>query len=105
MRFGVPAELVQELNVARPDEIVWLGRVPARVDFLQVVPGVEFPGAWSQRVAAEVDGVRVQFIGREDLVANKRTVARPQDLRDVRALERTAAGEAKPKARPRKKKR
>src|SRR5262249_13205867 len=38
--FGVPADIVADLRAARPDEIVWMGRVPARVDFLQEIPGV-----------------------------------------------------------------
>lgn len=38
-RFGVPNDIVEDLRMARPDEIVWMGRVPARIDFLQAVPG------------------------------------------------------------------
>ena len=87
VRFGVPTDLVAELRSARRDEIVWLGRVPARVDFLQTVLGLDFPAAWKRRVIATVAGVPVPFIAREDLIVNKRAVGRPQDLRDVRALE------------------
>jgi len=90
-RFGVPADLVAELHAARPDEIVWMGRVPARVDFLQTIPGVDFDPAWRRRVTADIAGVTVNFISRDDLLVNKRAVGRPQDIRDVRALER--AGE------------
>ncbi|WP_437720133.1 hypothetical protein [Sorangium sp. So ce861] len=38
-------------------------------------------------------------IGRDDLLASKRAVGRPQDLRDVRAIERAAGME--PQKRPR----
>src|SRR5690554_1113204 len=38
--FGVPPALGEELRSASPDEIVWMGRVPARVDFLQRLPGI-----------------------------------------------------------------
>jgi hypothetical protein len=34
-------------------------------------------------------------VGREDLLANKRAVGRPQDLRDVRAIERGAGKRGK----------
>jgi hypothetical protein len=98
-RFGVPPEIVAELRVARSDEIVWMGRVPARIDFLQSIPGVEFEAAWGRRTTAEIEGAVVTFIGREDLIANKRAVGRPQDVRDVRALERDAAPR-KPARRP-----
>jgi hypothetical protein len=89
--FGAPSELVEELRAARPDEIVWMGRVPARVDFLQSVPGVQFAKSWSRRVDVVIEHTKVSFIGRDDLIANKRAVGRGQDLRDVRALERAAA--------------
>lgn len=93
--FGVPNDLTDQLRVARPDEIVWMGRVPARIDFLQTLVGVDFHGAWQRRVVATIDGVHVNFIAREDLIANKKAAGRPQDLRDVRALERAAASERK----------
>ncbi|HEY1695520.1 MAG TPA: DUF6036 family nucleotidyltransferase [Polyangiaceae bacterium] len=103
-RFGVQRELISELRRARADEIVWLGRVPARVDFLQALPGVDFETCWKRRVVALVGGVRATFIGREDLIANKTAVGRPQDRRDVRALERAGAlsrGAKAPSAAPR----
>jgi len=88
--FGVPEFLVEELRQAAPDEIVWIGKVPARIDFLQRLPGVVFDEAWTRRVTISVEGVEVPVIGRDDLIANKRATGRPQDLRDVRALSRAS---------------
>jgi hypothetical protein len=103
LRFGVPESIVADLRSAHPDEIVWMGRVPARIDFLQTVPGLEFASSWERRVTADFAGVPVQFIGRDDLLVNKRAVGRPQDRRDVRALERAAEAEQqKPRAEGRK---
>jgi hypothetical protein len=95
LRFGVPAAIVDGLREARPDEIVWMGRAPARVDFLLSLPGLDFATSWGRRLTADVSGVPVPFVSREDLIVNKRRVARPQDLRDVKALER-----ARERARP-----
>ena len=89
--FGAPPSIVDALRTASSDEIVWMGRVPARVDLLLSIPGVEFASAWPRRVVVELGGARAQVIGREDLIANKRAVGRPQDKRDVRALERAGA--------------
>jgi hypothetical protein len=86
--FGAPASIADALRTASRDEIVWMGRVPARVDLLLGIPGVVFASAWSRRVEVDVEGVRVHVIGLEDLIINKRTVGRPQDRRDVQALER-----------------
>lgn len=100
--FGVPRSIVEALRSARPDEIVWMGRIPARVDLLLAIPGAEFAPSWRRRLQIELEGVSVSVIGREDLLANKRAVGRPQDLRDVRAIERTVTGTKIPKPRPRK---
>lgn len=98
LSFGVPPEIVADLRSARPDEIVWMGRIPARIDFLQTVPGLEFEASWQRRVTSLLSGLPVQFISRDDLLTNKRAVGRPQDLRDVRALERAAEAERRKRA-------
>jgi predicted nucleotidyltransferase len=98
LAFGVPVAIADALRTARRDEIVWMGRAPARVDFLLTIPGATFESAWRRRVAVVVDGVTISVIGREDLLANKRAVGRPQDLRDVRAIERGAGNRARGKA-------
>jgi hypothetical protein len=94
-RFGVPGFIVEALRGAKSDEIVWMGRVPARVDFLFTIPGVSFATAWPRRVVLKVDGIPLHVIGRDDLLANKRATARPQDLRDARALEKAAPTNAR----------
>jgi hypothetical protein len=86
--FGAPAGIIEDLRTADPSEIVWMGRAPARVDLLLSLPAVDFASAWRRRVEVDVEGVRVHVIGRDDLVANKMAVGRPQDRRDVRAIER-----------------
>lgn len=43
----------------------------------------------AERIAAVeviLDGVKVPFIGREDLIVNKRATGRPQDIADVLRL-------------------
>ncbi len=42
LRFGAPREIADALRGAKPNEIVWMGRVPMRIDFLQALPGVDF---------------------------------------------------------------
>ncbi len=97
--FGIPPELVRALETAAPSDIVWFGRVPARVDILQTVPALSFEDAWPNRVTLDLAGVPIAFIGRDDLVRNKRAVGRPQDRRDVAALERAIAGAPRSRAR------
>lgn len=87
-RFGAPEAVCHHLEQAGPDDIVWFGRAPNRVDFLQRLPGVMFEAALSRASRTDAFGLPVPVISIEDLIANKRAVGREQDLRDVRALER-----------------
>lgn len=85
-RFGVPNAIVRALHEATPDEIVWLGRSPTRIDLLQSLPALDFEEVWPRRLVIELDGVSVPVLGKEDLIRNKLAVGRAQDRRDVRLL-------------------
>ena len=87
--FRAPEAICHHLERAGPDDIVWFGRAPNRVDILQRLPGVEFTEALSRAAHAHADEVAVPVISLEDLIANKRAVGRPHDVRDLRALERS----------------
>jgi predicted nucleotidyltransferase len=73
------------------------GREPLRVDLLAQPSGVEFQACYERRIEADVDGVRVPFIGLEDLIANKAASGRTQDFADLEKLRKTKSA---PGARP-----
>lgn len=87
--FQAPEAICHHLERAGPDDIVWFGKAPNRVDILQRLPGVEFKEALSRAAHAQADELTVPVLSLDDLIANKRAVGRPHDLRDVRALERS----------------
>ena len=89
-RFGAPAHIVEALRSLRPDEFLFLGVAPARVDVLRTIPGVAFEPAYARRLRVEWDGLVADVIGREDLLAAKRAAGRAKDLRDVLAIEKAA---------------
>lgn len=64
-----------------------LGDPPLRVDVLSRLPGVEFADAWMRRETSVFGEESAAYISRADLIANKKAVARPRDLDDVRELE------------------
>ncbi len=69
-----------------PGRIVQLGQPPNRIDILTSIDGVEFDLAFSNRVKSEYRGSRLWVIGREELILNKRSTGRKQDLLDVELL-------------------
>ena len=68
------------------DRVVQLGYPPYRIDIITSISGVEFENAWANRWVIDVDGMQVPFIGRDDLLKNKRATGRPKDLLDVERL-------------------
>lgn len=86
--FGAPPSVIADLKSARPDEIVWMGAPPLRVDLLKSAPGIRFNEAWARRTRDEWEGTPVCIISRGDLVESKRASGRDQDWVDARNLSR-----------------
>ena len=66
--------------------VIQLGRPPNRIDLLTSITGVSFDEAWAGRVESEIAGVRLNFIGRQALIQNKKSTGRSQDYADLEAL-------------------
>lgn len=90
--FGAPLEdlRIRDSDFSRPDVVVQVGMPPNRVDILTGVSGVAFEEAWSSRCEGTVEGVRVQVLGRDAMIQNKRAAGRHKDMGDVEALEKAA---------------
>jgi len=64
-----------------------VGIPPARIDILMSVDGVKFHEAWPNRQESTIGRERAWFIGRHDLIRNKRASGRHIDLHDAELLE------------------
>lgn len=87
--FGAPRHGLVAEDLASEGTIYQVGVPPHRVDVITVVDGVQFADAWAGRLQVDIDGLLIPVIGRAHLIANKRTVGRPQDLVDADLLEST----------------
>jgi len=85
--FGAPLEEVTPEDFGNTEYYYMIGAAPNRIDIMMGIPGLEFPAAWENRVKAEIDGVSIYYISRDDLLTAKRASGRDQDLMDVKALE------------------
>ena len=85
--FGAPRHGLTAADLEVAGTIYQVGVPPNRIDVITTVDGVEFGDAWEDRLDVEIEGLTVPVIGRRALIANKRTVARPQDLVDADLLE------------------
>jgi len=86
--FGFGSVGAKAEDFLQPGMVVQLGRPPNRIDLLTSIDGVEFADAWRRKVAGDLDGIPVSFIGKQDLLANKRATGRPQDIADASELEK-----------------
>jgi len=87
-RYGAPTALVDQVRTMTPDEFVFFGVPPARVDLLRSIPGIEFEHAWTRRKDVRWGEVDVHVIGFDDLCLAKRAAGRRRDLDDLTLLER-----------------
>ena len=87
--FGAPVEAlgVTREDLLQPGTVIQLGLPPRRIDLLTRITGVGFENAWRGRIEQALEGRAIGYLGRADLIANKRATARAQDLADVALLE------------------
>ncbi len=89
LRFGAPVEVlgVTREDLLRPGTVIQIGLPPRRIDLLTRITGVDFDTAWRHRVEQMLEGRPIPYLGRADLIANKRATGRAQDLVDASLLE------------------
>jgi len=84
--FGFQAASVPLETLGRPDAVLAIGVEPVRIDLLNRIAGVRYADARPKTVRGRYGGVEVTFIGKEDLLRNKRASGRPRDLGDIDEL-------------------
>ncbi len=75
-------------DFARPGVVYQIGLPPNRIDILTAVDGLQFTDCWPRRAVSTYGPQPVAYLAKTDLIKNKRTVGRPQDLLDADNLER-----------------
>ena len=63
-----------------------IGHAPNRIDIMTTIDAVSFDHAWENRLRSTYGGIEVNYIGKDDLIANKIALDRPQDRADVAYL-------------------
>ena len=84
--FGFGSVGLSPKEFEEPDRVVQLGVPPVRVDLITGLTGVSWHEADAGAVRATLDDIPVRFIGRDQLVLNKRATGRKKDQADLEAL-------------------
>ncbi len=86
--FGLGSIGFTEDDLTNEDMVIQMGIVPFRIDILNSIPGVTFEEAYNTAITYEEGGIEVKCIHINQLLANKKAVARNKDLMDVKTLEK-----------------
>jgi predicted nucleotidyltransferase len=78
---SIPLEVIE-----KPNAVLSIGLEPVRIDLLSTIDGVTFDDARPNVVVGRYGDMKVSFIGKEDLLRNKRATGRQRDLGDVEEL-------------------
>jgi len=85
--FGFNESGLTESDFLTPYQFIQLGYPPVRIYIATGCEGVEFDTCFQRKETIEIDGLEIKFIDIENLIVNKKALARPQDLVDISNLE------------------
>jgi hypothetical protein len=84
--FGAPLQGITAADFTQSEVFYQLGVDPVRIDILTSLSGIDFATAWERRLIVDFEGEPAAVLSREDVIAAKRAVGRPQDKLDVDTL-------------------
>lgn len=73
-------------DFTQPDTVIQLGNPPARVDILTAISGVDWETAATGATPGTIADLPVRYLGKNELIVNKRATGRIKDLADIEAL-------------------
>jgi hypothetical protein len=68
-------------------KVIRMGIPPMRLEILTFIDGVCFEDCYKYRIVADFGDFTVNFISKKDLLLNKRSSGRPQDMVDYNKLQ------------------
>jgi predicted nucleotidyltransferase len=91
-QFGFPPGAIDTSAFLDKARIIRLGLPPVRLEIMTDISGIEFSACYARRKRATFDGVRLNLIGFDDLIKNKKASGRHKDLADLEYLSDLRAG-------------
>ena len=84
--FGFASLKLTKEDFLKRDFITQLGHEPVRIDILNDFGNIPFEIAWNNKKVIDFEGVKINFIGYNELLKVKEDAGRPQDIADVKKL-------------------
>lgn len=87
LKFGFDEKAIPQEAFLEKGSIIKFGIEPVRVDMLNEIDGVVFEDIFPNIVRGKYGSISVNFIGKDDLIKNKKASGRTQDKLDLENLE------------------
>ena len=84
--FGAPISDIEQKTFCEEGIVFQIGLAPRRIDIITKIEGVNFQNAYSDKREIEVEGIKIPFISKEDLIKNKESTGREKDKLDAKYL-------------------
>ncbi len=84
--FGFGSLNLDTSAFTKRDQVVQLGYPPVRIDIITSITGVSWEEADAGKSVHVIDDIEIFFLGRKELVKNKKETGRKKDLADLEAL-------------------
>src|SRR3989338_4976094 len=78
---GVTEKTFEEKGI-----IFQIGVAPRRIDIITRIDGVTFKEAYKKKEIIEIEGLRIPFLSKENLIKNKQSTGREKDKLDANYL-------------------
>ncbi|MFH1877146.1 MAG: hypothetical protein ABH865_09700 [Candidatus Omnitrophota bacterium] len=84
--FGFKSLKLTLQDLSSPKKVIQLGIPPIRIDILTSITGVTWKQISASRVRGKYGNTTVYFIGKAELITNKRSIGRHKDLADIESI-------------------
>jgi hypothetical protein len=88
LEFGFDVPTLNTDLFTKPKSVVRMGFPPIKIEIINYLEGLDFDVAYENRRNIQLGDLAINLINIDDLITNKRTVGRFQDLADVEKLEK-----------------
>jgi len=87
-KFGFKNINIKKEDLTKKGQILQLGYEPVRIDIITSIAGCSFEEVWNNKFKEKYGKTLVNFIGKKELIKNKKAISRKQDIADLELLEK-----------------
>ncbi|MDZ7720633.1 MAG: nucleotidyltransferase [Balneolaceae bacterium] len=85
-QFGMESLSLTVDDFTTQGQIIQIGYEPLRIDLINEIDGLTFRDAWDNKEESRYGDQTIYVISKSDLIKNKKTSGREQDMLDVKKL-------------------